>query len=61
MPFLILLFFAFLIAYYAKTQGKPFLFWFIFSCLFTPLVGFIGLIIYLKYAQAYKNQGRIQT
>lgn len=44
MPFLILIFFSFLIAYYAKTQGKPFLFWFIFSCLFTPLLGFIGLI-----------------
>ena len=48
MPFLILVFFAFLIASYAKSQGKSFLFWFLASCLFTPLFGFIRLIIYLK-------------
>ena len=49
MPFLILIFFAFLIAIYAKSRNSSFLFWFIASCLFTPLLGFIGLLIYLHF------------
>ncbi len=48
MPFLILVFFAFLIASYAKSQGKSFLFWFLISGMFTPILGFIGLMVYLK-------------
>ncbi|MDM1019495.1 hypothetical protein QSV37_04100 [Acinetobacter sp. VNK23] len=45
---LILVFFAFLVATYAKSQGQSFLLWFLVSCLFTPLLGFIGLVVYLK-------------
>ena len=49
MPFLILVFFAFLVATYAKSQGQSFLLWFLISGLFTPIFGFIGLMVYLKF------------
>jgi hypothetical protein len=46
MPFLILVFFAFLVAAYAKSQGQSFLLWFLISDLFTPILRFMG---YLKF------------
>ncbi|MEG1567629.1 MAG: hypothetical protein RR347_08095, partial [Anaerovoracaceae bacterium] len=40
--------FSFLVATYAKSQGQSFLLWFLISGLFTPILGFIGLVVYLK-------------
>jgi hypothetical protein len=49
MSFLILVFFAFLVATFAKSQGQSFLLWLLISGLFTPILGFIGLMGYLKF------------
>jgi hypothetical protein len=45
MAFIILLFFSALIALYANSQGRSFLFWFLVSAIFTPFIGFIALLI----------------
>lgn len=49
MPFLIIVFFSFLVATFAKSQGQSFLLWFLISSLLTPILGFIGLMVYLKF------------
>lgn len=45
MAFIIVFFFSGLIALYASSQGRSFLFWFLISAIFTPLLGFIALLI----------------
>ena len=45
MAFIILLFFSTLIAFYAKSQGRSFLLWFLISAIFTPFIGFIALLV----------------
>ena len=50
MAFIILLFFSALIALYANSQGRSFLFWFLVSAIFTPFIGFIALLIISRLA-----------
>lgn len=50
MAFIILLFFSALIALYANSQSRSFLFWFLVSAIFTPFIGFIALLIISRLA-----------
>ncbi len=56
MAFIILLFFSALIALYANSQGRSFLFWFLVSAIFTPIIGFVVLLISSKLAPQTSQQ-----
>jgi hypothetical protein len=48
MAFIILLLFAALIAFYAHSQDRSFLLWFLVSAIFTPVIGLIALLVICK-------------